>query len=87
MNTVLYEDAKVRAYEVRFSPGAEARNIKRPYRVVRALVDGTLERTTSDGEVEVEHWRSGQVRVFQEDQVATRNVGEKDFVLYIVQVK
>jgi hypothetical protein len=87
VSTVLYEDEKVRAYEVRFSPGAEARNIVRPLRVVRALADGTLERKTPDGKIEIEHWRSGQVRVFQQDQVATRNVGGRELTLYIVQVR
>jgi hypothetical protein len=87
VSTVLYEDEKVRAYEVRFAPGAEARNIVRPFRVVRALVDGTLERKTADGKIEIEHWSRGQVRVFQQDQVATRNVGERELTLYIVQIK
>ncbi|WP_157039743.1 hypothetical protein [Aquincola tertiaricarbonis] len=84
---VLFENERVRAYEVVFAPGAEARNIERPFRVLRALVDGRLERRTEDGRIEVEEWKAGEVRAIGPDKAATRNAGEGEFRLYIVQVK
>ena len=40
---VLLENDKVRVYEAHIPVGAEAANIERPYRIGRALTDGTIE--------------------------------------------
>jgi predicted RNA-binding protein YlqC (UPF0109 family) len=83
----LFEDERVRAYEVTFAPGAEARTIARPYRIVRALDDGMLERTAPGEAPVVERWRAGEVRMLPADVAGTRNVGTAPFRLYIVAIK
>ena len=84
---VLFEDTKLRVYEVHFAPDAETRTIERPRRVVRALTAGTLERTLADGTIEREDWKAGQVRVIEADRVRIKNVGGAPISLYIVQLK
>ncbi|GAB2514597.1 hypothetical protein [Lysobacter humi (ex Lee et al. 2017)] len=87
VTTELYEDARVRAYEVRFEPGATARLLARPFRMVRALDDGMLERKAPGEAAVVEHWRAGEVRALPADVAATRNVGASVLRLYIVALK
>lgn len=87
ITTDLFEDERVRAYEVDFAPGAEARTIRCPFRIVRALVDGTLERTAPCEAPVIEHWRADEVRAVAADLAGTRNIGNAPFRLYIVALK
>lgn len=86
---VLMENDKLKAYEVRFKPGAENTSVpSSSSRVVRALKGGTLERTYADGKKEKVTYKTGQVRLNEPGPAfTTRNVGKTDIVLYIVQVK
>lgn len=86
---VLMENDKLKAYEVRFKPGAENTSVpSSSSRVVRALKGGTLERTYADGKKEKVIYKTGQVRLNEPGPAfTTRNVGKADIVLYIVQVK
>jgi hypothetical protein len=82
------DNDKVKAFEVRYKPGEEGANVKRPARVVRALKGGTLMRTYADGKTEKVQWKTGEVKWLGPDPVfATKNVGKTEIVLYVVEVK
>lgn len=85
---VLFENDKVRVFEVRFKPGDEGRNVARPFEVVRALNGGTIQRTYADGKTEKVEWKTGQVRAQGPSPVFTpKNIGKTDVVLYVVFLK
>ena len=86
---VLAENAKVRAYEVTFAPGAENTTVPASStRVVRALAGGTLERTYADGKKEKVTYKTGQVRINEASPAfTTKNIGKSEIKLYVVQVK
>jgi hypothetical protein len=81
---VLLENAKVRVLEVTFPPGDSSKLMQRPYRIVRALTDGTLERTSADGTKEVVEWKAGDVKDYGPDTYSAKNVGSDPFSLYVV---
>jgi len=82
----LFKNDKVLVAEVTYKPGAGGKIRKRPFRVVRALTNGTLQRIYADGKTENVVWKAGQVRVFEKDKepFGTKNVGTSDLVLYLV---
>src|SRR5437868_14624881 len=86
---VVTENAKVRAYEVTFAPGAENTSVPASStRVVRALTGGTLERTYSDGKKEKVTYKTGEVRINEVSPAfTTKNIGKSEIKLYVVQVK
>ena len=85
---VLLENDKVRAYESRLKPGAQGPRVERPFRVVRALTDGTIQRIYADGKTETVEWKAGEVRAPGPDNAyAVKNIGNSDFVVYVVQPK
>ena len=85
---VLLENDKVRVYETTFAPGAEARGSARPYRISRALTDGTLQRIFADGRTDIVQWKAGEVRELGPDpQYKPKNIGPSEFILYVVQPK
>jgi len=86
---VIAENAKVRAYEVTFAPGAENTSVPASStRVVRALAGGTLERTYTDGKKEKVSYKTGEVRINEVSPAfTTKNVGKNEIKLYVVQVK
>ena len=86
---VLAENAKTRAYEVTFAPGAENASVpSSSVRVVRALAGGTLQRTYSDGKKENVVYKTGEVRINEASPAfTTKNIGKKPIRLYIVQLK
>ena len=87
-NKELIDNDKVRVYETTFAPGAEASNVPRPYRIVRALTDGTLLRTFADGRTETIVWKAGEVRELGPDsQYKSKNVGTSEFRWYVVVPK
>src|SRR2546425_6289593 len=61
---VVAENAKARAYEVTFAPGAENTAVpSSSLRVVRALAGGTLQRTYADGKKEKIVYKTGEVKI------------------------
>jgi hypothetical protein len=85
---VFVDNDKVKAFEIRYKPGEEGANVKRPTRVVRALKGGTLMRTYADGKTEKVQWKTGEVKWLGPDPVfATKNVGKTEIVLYVVELK
>lgn len=85
---VLFDDATVRVQEVTFMPGDQGPNVARPYRVIRVLEGGTLERTYPDGKSEAIEYRTGEVKVFDKDKpFVLRNTGKSRVVLYVVALK
>ena len=84
----LFENDKVVVYESRLMPGIEGPSIERPFRVVRALTDGTIQRTYADGKTEIVQWKAGEVRARGPDKAySVKNIGKSDFVVYVVQPK
>jgi hypothetical protein len=83
------ENGKLRAYEVTFAPGAENTSIPNSsVRVVRALAGGTIERSYADGKKEKIIYKTGQVRINEVSPAFTsRNIGQSEIRLYVVQVK
>src|SRR5213595_373994 len=86
---VMAENARVRAYEVSFAPGAENTSVPASStRVVRALAGGTLERTYTDGRKENVTYKTGEVRINESSPAfTTKNIGSSEIRLYVVQVK
>ena len=86
---VMAENARLRAYELTFAPGAENSPVPASStRVVRVLAGGTLERTYPDGKKETVNYKTGEVRINQTSlPVTTKNVGSKPVRLYVVQLK
>ena len=83
----LLDNEKVRAYESVARPGVEDPMRERPGRVVRALNDSAMQRTTPDGKAENVEWKTGQVRWYPRERLAIRNTGKQDAVFYIVELK
>ena len=85
---VLIENDKVRVYEARIPAGGEAANIPRPYRIGRALTNGTIERQFADGKKEIAHWKAGEVKELGPNpQYIPKNIGKTEFRIYIVEPK
>jgi hypothetical protein len=86
--TVLKENDKVRAYEVRFKPGDEITPSVSSTRVVRALKGGTIQRNYADGKTEKVEYKNGQVRINTPSGPYTaKNIGKTEVVLYVVLLK
>ncbi len=85
---ILFENDKTRVFEATFKPGDEGGNVARPYRIVRALKGGTLQRTYPDGKKENREWKTGEVReVGPDTPFIPKNVGKTTVVLYVVEFK
>jgi len=86
---VMAENARLRAYELTFAPGAENRAAPASStRVVRVLAGGTLERTYPDGGKEKVSYKTGEVRINDSSlPVTTKNIGSTPVRLYVVQLK
>jgi hypothetical protein len=84
-NKNFIDNGTVLVYETTFAPGAEASSRARPYRIVRALTDGTLLRIYADGRTETIDWKAGDVReVGPDDQYKSKNIGKSEFKQYVV---
>ena len=86
---VLAENAKTRAYEVTFAPGAENTSVpSSSVRIVRALKGGTLQRTYADGKKENVVYKTGEVKINDVSPAfTTKNIGKGEIKLYVVQIK
>jgi quercetin dioxygenase-like cupin family protein len=85
---VLLENDRVRVQEVTFKPGDVGPNVERPYRVIRALKGGTLERAWADGKKDKIEWKTGEVKAVEASKAyAPKNIGKSDVVLYVVLLK
>ena len=85
---VLHEDDKVRVGEITYKPGNEGLNVARPFRILRALKGGTLQRTYPDGKTDKLTFKTGEVKVLQPSPpYIPKNIGKSDVVLYVVIVK
>lgn len=85
---VLFENDRVRVQEVTFRPGDQGPKIARPFRIIRVLEGGTLQRTYSDGRTETVVYKTGEVRVHEaEEPYVPRNVGKSYITFYVVALK
>ena len=85
---VLFENDKVRVYEVTSRPSDEGANVARPFRVIRPLKGGTITRIYPDGKTDKLEFKTGEVKVLEASPVYTpKNEGKSDIVLYVVFVK
>jgi hypothetical protein len=85
---VLVDNDKVQVIEEAFKPGAESESKARPYRVVRAVKGGTLQRIYPDGKKEIAHWKAGEVKVFEATPpYMPKNIGNTEVFLYVVRLK
>lgn len=85
---VLVDNDKVQVIEEAFKPGAVSDSKARPYRVVRALKGGTLQRTYPDGKKEIARWKAGEVKVFEATPpYVLKNIGNTEVLLYVVRLK
>ena len=85
---VLLENDKVRVYEAHVPVGTEGANIARPYRIGRALTNGTIQRIYADGKKETVQWKAGEVKELgPHTQYIPRNIGKTDFRIYVVVPK
>jgi hypothetical protein len=81
------ENEKVRVTDTTYKPGASSGMQERGPRVVRALSDGTLEKTFPDGKKETIEWKTGQVKYLPKETYSQKNVGKTDVVLYVINLK
>ncbi|MGA7782674.1 MAG: hypothetical protein WCA85_33875 [Paraburkholderia sp.] len=85
---VLVDNDKVLVTEEKLTRGANSASKARPYRVVRALQGGTIQRIYPDGKQEMSNWKTGEVKVFgPTPPYAIKNVGDTDVIFYIVSPK
>jgi mannose-6-phosphate isomerase-like protein (cupin superfamily) len=87
---VLFDDDRIRAFEVTYRPGDQSNTgyRKLPFRIVRAMTSGTLQRTYPDGKTETVDIVAGEVRVFDAgNQYSGKNIGRSVLVLYGVTPK
>jgi lipoprotein-anchoring transpeptidase ErfK/SrfK len=85
---VLFENDKVRVFEVTFKPGDVAANVERPLRIIRPLKGGTLTLIYADGKKDKRTFKTGVVQVVEPSPAYTpKNEGKSDIVLYVVYVK
>jgi len=87
---VLFDDDRIRAFEVTYRPGDQSNTSykKLPFRIVRAVTSGTLQRTYPDGKTEKVDIVAGEVRVFDAgNQYSGKNIGTSVLVLYGVTPK
>jgi hypothetical protein len=81
------DNEKVLVTEVSYKPGATSGMSERGNRVVRALSDGTLEKTFPDGKKETITWKAGDVKFNPKEKYSQKNVGTTELVLYSVTIK
>jgi hypothetical protein len=84
---VLVDNDKVRATENSYAPGAASGMIERGPRLVRALSDGTVEKTMMDGKKETITWKAGDVKFLPRETYSQQNIGKTEFRLFTVTVK
>ena len=84
---VFVDNEKVLVTEVRYKPGASSGMTERGNRVVRALTDGTLEKTFPNGKKETITWKAGEVKFNPKETYSQKNTGKTDLVLYSVTIK
>ena len=84
---VFVDNERVLASEVRYKPGASSGMVERQDRVVRALTDGTLEKTLPDGKKEIVNWKAGEVKFNKKETYSQKNIGKTELVLFTVSLK
>jgi hypothetical protein len=86
---VLLDNAKVKAYELTYAPGAENTGVaSSAVRIVRTLKAGTLTRTYADGKKEEVVWKAGEARQLDAGPAYTaKNNGKTEVQLYVVLLK
>jgi len=84
---VYVENDKVRVTETTYKPGATSAMRERGARVVRAMTDGTMERTYADGKKETITHKAGDVKYYPKQTYVQKNAGKADVVLYVVTLK
>ena len=85
---VLFDNDKVRVQEVTFKPGDQGPNIPRPFRILRVLKGGTIQRTFPDGKTDNVVYKTGEVKVYEADKpFVPKNIGKSDIVFYVVALK
>lgn len=85
---VFVDNDETQVYEVTFKPGDEGEKVERPYRVIKALSGGTLERIYADGKTEKAEWKTGEVRAVSANAAYTpRNAGKTTVILFVVTFK
>src|SRR2546428_11152668 len=75
---------KVRVYEATLKPGDEAPSMERPFRVIRYLTGGAIQRTYPDGKKDTLKFKAGEVRVKDRATYSPKNVGTTTGHLYVV---
>lgn len=84
-------NAQVRVFDITYRPGDINRNPSTLARIVRALSDGTLQRTDGNGKVHApQEWKAGQVRFVEAEpgmKYTVKNVGTTTVTLYVVRLK
>lgn len=85
---VLFDNDKVRVQEVTFKPGDQGPNVPRPFRIIRVLKGGTIERIHPDGRSDKVVYKTGEVKVYEVDKpFVPKNIGKSDIVFYVVALK
>lgn len=88
VRTVLAEDDKFQAFEIRQKPGEVNAASTSGFRVIRALSGGSLLRTYADGRTERSDWKTGEVQIQGPGpQYTVSNIGDTEVVLYVVRPK
>lgn len=85
---VLFENDRVRVQEVTFRPGDQGPKVSRPFRIIRVLEGGTMQRTYANGRTETVVYKTGEVKVYEADKpYVPRNIGKSYITFYVVALK
>jgi hypothetical protein len=85
---VLFDNDTIRVQEITFKPGDQGPNTARPFRIIRVLKGGTMQRTFPDGRIDNIVYKTGEVKVYEADKpFVPKNIGKSDIVLYVVALK
>jgi hypothetical protein len=84
----LLKNDKVNVVEARWPPGSESPSVARPYRVIRVLKGGTVQRIFPDGKKENVVYKAGEVSALEASQpYAIKNIGKSEVVLFAIFLK
>jgi quercetin dioxygenase-like cupin family protein len=83
----LFENEKVKVYEVRYAPGERTPTGARPARIVRAVTGGAVVWSYPDGSSERVDWSPGDTKWMPRQALAGVNIGAEPMVFFVVEPK
>ncbi|MBV8031714.1 MAG: hypothetical protein JO035_09430 [Betaproteobacteria bacterium] len=83
----VFENDKLKSWEVTYKPGQGSSMQDRPGRLVHCISGGTMQRTYEDGKKSNQVWKAGETKWLEPSTFTNTNVGKTNVRLLIVQPK